>query len=240
MLGHVLHLDGVSQVRLISAVLSHGLVEGDAWEDLGNRLALGELGKDALEDRLHRLEHVVLLDETHLDVELIELAGQAVGARVLVAETRRDLKIAIEARHHDELLVLLRRLGQGVEVALMNAARYQEVASTFRRRRGQDRCRELEKAGGRHFIANGTGNRDAAHDVVVQRVPAQIQEAVLQAQVFRVVRFAKDGYRQLLGGRKNFDLGREELHLTGWQLGIDGALGTLADLAVDTNDPLGT
>ena len=43
-------------------------------------------------------EHVVLRDEGHLEVELVELAGRAVGARVLVAEARRDLEIAVEAR----------------------------------------------------------------------------------------------------------------------------------------------
>jgi len=49
--------------------------------------------------------------KAHLDIELIELARTAVGARVLVAEARRDLEIAVEARDHDELLELLRRLG---------------------------------------------------------------------------------------------------------------------------------
>src|SRR5688572_31814158 len=52
--------------------------------------------------------HVLLGDEAHLEVELVELAGRAVGTGVLVAEAGRDLEVAVEARHHDELLELLR------------------------------------------------------------------------------------------------------------------------------------
>ena len=100
-----------------------------------HRLALGEFLEDAADDRLHRGKHVFLRDEAHLDVELVELARQPVGARVFVAETGRDLEIAVEARHHQQLLVLLRRLRQRVEFAGMDARRHQEVARAFRARR---------------------------------------------------------------------------------------------------------
>ena len=63
------------------------------------------------------VEDVFLRDEAHLEVELVELARQTVGARILVAEAGRDLEIAVEAGDHQELLVLLRSLRQGVELA---------------------------------------------------------------------------------------------------------------------------
>ena len=63
-----------------------------------DRLAVAELLEEAAQHRLDRLEDVLLLDEAHLDVELVELAGRAVGARVLVAEAGRDLEVAVEAR----------------------------------------------------------------------------------------------------------------------------------------------
>ena len=82
-----------------------------------HRLALGKFLEHARDDGLYRCEHIFLLDKAHLEIELIKLARQAVGARVLVAKTRRDLEVAVEARHHQQLLVLLRRLRQRVEFA---------------------------------------------------------------------------------------------------------------------------
>ena len=55
------------------------------------------------------------------------------GAWVLVAETWRDLEVAVEARHHQELLVLLRRLRQRVEAAGVNSRWHQEVARALGR-----------------------------------------------------------------------------------------------------------
>ena len=82
----------------------------------------------------------------HLEIELVELAGRAVGAARLVAKARRDLEIAVEARHHQQLLELLRRLRQGVELAGMEPARHQIVARALGRDRGQDRRLELGEA----------------------------------------------------------------------------------------------
>ena len=86
------------------------------------------------------------VDERHLDVELVELAGRPVGARVLVAEAGRDLEVAIEARHHQQLLELLRRLRQRVELARVQAARHEVVARALRRARRENRRLELEEA----------------------------------------------------------------------------------------------
>ena len=80
------------------------------------------LGEHFLEHRLGDLDDVVLLDEGHLEVELGEL-GLAVGAQVLVAEAAGDLVVALEAAHHQQLLVELRRLRQRVPGAGLDAAR---------------------------------------------------------------------------------------------------------------------
>ena len=105
-----------------------------------------EFLEHALQHRLDGGEDIVLGDEAHLHIELIEFARAAVGAAILVAETGRDLEIAVEARHHDQLLELLRRLGQRIEFARIAARRHQEVARAFRRRRGQDRGLEFGEA----------------------------------------------------------------------------------------------
>ena len=127
LLGEVDDLDGDAQVRLVRAVAQHRILVGQAREGRPGDGALGELREDAIHDRFQRFEHVLLLDEGHLDIELVELAGGAVGARVLVAEAGRDLEVTVEARRHDQLLELLGSLRQGVEGAGMEPARHQEI-----------------------------------------------------------------------------------------------------------------
>ncbi len=57
--------------------------------------------------RFHRLDHVVLLHERHLEIELGEL-GQPVRPRVLVAEAPDDLEVALQSADHQQLLEQLR------------------------------------------------------------------------------------------------------------------------------------
>ena len=91
------------------------------------------------------VDHVVLVDERHLEVELGELR-LAVGARVLVAEAAGDLVVALEAADHQQLLEQLRRLGQRVERARLRSARGHEVvARALGRRAGQVRRLDLEE-----------------------------------------------------------------------------------------------
>src|SRR5262249_31147363 len=88
-LGDFLYDNGVTQVRLIAAIFANRLGKGNAGPVLGHRFAVGKLLEHAADHRLHRGKDVVLRDKAHLDVKLVELAWQAVGARILVAETGR-------------------------------------------------------------------------------------------------------------------------------------------------------
>ena len=84
-------------------------------------------------------DHVVLVHEAHLEVELGEL-GLAVGAEGLVAEAAGDLVVALEARHHQQLLEQLRRLRERVEGPGRLAGGDEEVARALGRRAGQVRA----------------------------------------------------------------------------------------------------
>src|SRR2546425_12318505 len=74
------------------------------------------------EGGLDVVEHVVHLDERRLDVDLCEL-GLAVVAKILVAKAAGELEIAVQPRDHQQLLVDLGGLRQGVELARVHARR---------------------------------------------------------------------------------------------------------------------
>ena len=128
MLGHIGHLDRVAQVGLVGAVPKRRVTVGDLRPVLVNAVSAAEFLEHALDHRLHGVEDILLRDEGHLHVELVEIRRAAVGARILVPETRRDLEIAVETRNHDQLLEELRRLRQGIEPARMQARRHEEIA----------------------------------------------------------------------------------------------------------------
>ena len=64
--------------------------------------------------------NVVGIDKAHFQVELGKL-GLAIGAQVLVAKAAGDLEIAFDAGHHEQLLELLRALGQRIKFVGMQA-----------------------------------------------------------------------------------------------------------------------
>ncbi len=239
MLGHRLHLDGVAQIGLVGAVFADRLVIGNARPLLGHRLALGELLEHRSHHRLAGLPHVFLRDEAHFEIELVELARQAVGPRVLVAETGRDLEIPVEPGNHQQLLVLLRRLRQREELARMQAARHQEVARPFWRRSRQDRGRIFREPGIGHLVAHRRDDLGALDDIGVQRFAPQIEEAVSQPHVLGIVRLAEHGQRQFPGLAQDLDLADEHLDLAGRQVGIDRLWRAGLHLAIDAEHPFG-
>ena len=189
--------------------------------------------------RLHRAEHVLLGGEAHFQVELIEFARGAVGAGVLVAKTGRDLEVAVEAGDHQQLLELLGRLRQGVELARMDAGRHQIVPGAFRRRGGENRGLELGEAGADHPPTDRIDHLRAQHDVAVQAFATQVEVTVFQPDLFGVVRLAEHRQRQLGGRRQGLDGAYPHLDLAGGQVRVDG-VGAAGDyLAVDPHHAFG-
>ena len=72
-----------------------------------------------------------------------------------------------------------------------------------------------------HALAHLGDDLGARHDVLVQRVAAQVEEAVLEADVLGIVRLAEHRQRQFLGRRQHLDFAREDLDLAGRQVGVD-------------------
>ncbi len=139
------------------------------WRDIEPRLL-----EDGTHHRFGRLDHVVLLDEPHLDVELRELL-HPVGPGVLVAEAADDLVVALEAADHQQLLEQLGRLWQGVERAGLRASGDEEVAGSLRCRAGQERRLDVEELARIQYLAHGHRDPVAELERLAQRRPAQVQ-----------------------------------------------------------------
>src|SRR5262249_16326781 len=122
------------EVRLVRTVLGHRLViRNPRKRRRSARLPFSEFRENAVQDRLDCVKDVVLRDEAHLKVELIELARRTVRAAVFLTKARCDLKVPVEPCNHEQLFKLLWRLWKGVEFPWMEPARHQEIARPFGR-----------------------------------------------------------------------------------------------------------
>lgn len=125
-------------------------------------------------------KHVVLSGKTHLHIHLIEFTRRPVGAGILIAKTRRNLKIFVKTRHHQQLLKLLRCLRQGIKLTRIKPRRHQKVARPFRRRSGQNRRLIFGKTLLAHQLAGTFNHRRTQQNVFVNALLAQIEETVFQ------------------------------------------------------------
>ena len=92
----------------------------------------GKFGKGGGKHFLAYPEHILLGGKAHFKIQLVELPGGAVCPGVLIAETGGNLEILIKAGYHQQLLVLLRRLGQGIKFALVFAGRHNVISGALR------------------------------------------------------------------------------------------------------------
>ena len=180
-LGALDELVAEPQVGLVGAEPAHRVGVGHLQERR-RQLHPDEL-PHLLDDLLAELEHVGLLDEGHLDVELGELR-LPVGAEVLVAVAARDLVVPLHTGDHEQLLEQLRALRQGVPGAGRQPRGHEEVAGTLRGGPGQGRRLDLDEVAGTEHGAGrcvdaraqpdrGTGRRGTG--------AAQVEVAVLEA-----------------------------------------------------------
>src|SRR5215216_3880747 len=123
---HIMQLETEAKIGSVATEPVHGIVVCQAWErSLQDALLAEPLGQPEIElfDQRH---DVRFFDESHLYVELRELR-LPVSALGFISEAAGDLEVAVEPSHHQELLHLLRRLGQGVKVTGEAAAGDKEV-----------------------------------------------------------------------------------------------------------------
>ena len=239
MITHHLHPDRVPEIRLVGAIPQERVPVGDQRPVGVNLLARREFLEHPLHNRLNGGKNIGLLDKAHLDIQLIKIGGRAVGTRVFVAETGRDLKITVEPRHHDQLLELLGGLRQGVELARMQARRHQKIARAFGGRCGDDRRLEFGEARVPHAVAHRPHHVRAQHHVAVQPLAAQVEKTVGQAGFLGVVLIAEDRQRQIVGGAEDLDRRHIDLDRAGGDFRVHQRRIPRLDPAVDADHGFG-
>ena len=186
-------------------------------------------------ETFHQAHDLVAVEEGGLDVELRKLR-LPVGAQILVAEATHDLVVAIEARHHQQLLEDLRRLRQREELPGLRAARHQVVARALGRRLGQHRRLEIDESLTVEILAHRARDRMSQPQPLLHHVAPQIEIAVLEPDLFLDVLVELEG--QGLRTVEHLDLAREQLDRAGLQVRVDRTFGPRPNRARDPDHPL--
>ena len=190
--------------------------------------------KDRGQHSLRQSVNVIRPDERGLDVDLGEF-GLAVGAQVFVAKAFCDLKILFHPADHEELLVLLRRLGESVEFARQDSAGDEEIARAFRCALGQDRRLHFDKALVIEIIARRLGDAVADAQVARQLRAAQVEVAIGQAQIFVAhLRLEREG--KTFGMVQDRQACRQDLYLTRGEFRVFRSRQAGSDTTFDLDD----
>jgi hypothetical protein len=164
--------------------------------------------------------------------------GLTVGAEVLVAVAARDLEVAFEAAHHQQLLEQLRALRQRIEGTGLQAGGHEEVARALRGGARQRRRLDLDEVARDQHRAHRRRDLRAQLQRVGARLPTQVQIAVGEPGL--LVRLVIELKRQHLAWGEHREARRLDLDLARGDRLVDVARGALADDARDPHAGLDT
>ena len=234
--GNIEKLHAEAHIRLVRAEALHRLVPRHAQErrfELHTEGLIEQLRHQAF----HHGQDRILVDEGHLDIELGEFR-LTVGAQILVAEAADDLEIFLEARHHQNLLVDLRRLRQRVEIAGVQAARHEEVPGALRRALAEHRRLDFEESEAVEIVAHDFRHAMAQHDILLHLGTTQVEIAVFETQHLVHVEIVLDIERRRLRLVQDAKLAADDLDLARFHLRVHGVLGARAHVAAHRDDEL--
>ena len=235
--GAVDQLAAEAQVGRVVAEPLHRLVPGHPRQRQ-LQVQAEELLRQPLHQAVDHADHVVVRDERHFQVELRELR-LAVGPQVFVAKAAGDLHVAVVAGDHQNLLVELRRLRQGIEQAVVHAAGHEIVAGPFRRAAAEDRRFDVEEVVLGEVVPHLQDDVVAQHQRPLHLGPPQIEIAILQPQVLAGQLHRRREERGVVALVEQLQLLRPQLDLARVELGVGRALGPMGDLARDADHVLG-
>ena len=165
--------------------------------------------------------HVLRLNKRHLEVDLGEFR-LTVRAQIFVAKAAGHLHVAVEAREHQQLLVLLGRLRQREEIPREHARRHKVIAGALGSGFDEDRGLDLQKPVIVKVIAGNFYDLVALDDLVLHVGAAKIQVAVFQPQLFLYVGMLHNFKGRGFGLCENPQLLNLNFHVAGGQLGVFG------------------
>ena len=231
-LGEIGQLISKANVGLVRAEALHCLGIGHTNEVLGKLLA-AKFFQQLFQEALVHLHYVICRYEGHLGINLGKL-GLTVSTQILVAIATGDLEITVEAGHHQQLLVQLRRLGQCVKFALMHTGGHQIISRSLGSGLAQVGGFNVDKAIFGIVISRDLGNAGARHNAALHVGTAKIQITVLQAELRVDLAILHNLEGRGLRNRKNAKIVYGDLDLT------RGKIGVYCSLAAATNHALGT
>ena len=165
------------------------------------------------------LEHILLVNKRHLAIYLCEL-GLAVGTQIFITETLGNLEIAVEATHHQQLLQRLRALRKRVELAWIHAAGHHEIAGTLGGGTNQNGRFNLDEVLRIQEVANQDGHAVTQFKILTHTIAAQVQIAVLHANVIAAIGLVLNGERWCLALAQHIQFLHQNLNVARRHLGI--------------------
>ena len=218
--GDVFQLKAKPQVGLVGAETVHGLPPGHPQEG-GLDVHVQHLFEHPLQETLLDGLDLLLVQEGHLQVDLGELR-LPVGPEVLVPEAPGDLEVPVKPCQHQQLLVLLGGLGQGIELPRVDPGGHQVVPGPFGGGLGEDGGFNLQKALLVEVVPADLHDLVAQGDHPLHIRPAEVQVAVLQPDGVLHVGVLHDLEGRGGGLGQQAQLGDLHLDVAGGQVGVLG------------------
>ena len=235
--GHVVNFEVEAEVRLVAPVLEHGFCPLHT-ADVARRFEVPNLAQDFGHELVEHFHDFVLVHKGHFDVDLREFR-LTVSAEVFITEALGNLEVAVHTGNHQELLVLLRRLRKGVELARVHAGRHEVVTCAFRSGLAKARSFDVFETVSVEEIVHGLEEAALEEELLLDPRTAEVQVAVLQAEVVVFLAFfvrVVNGERRGEGGVQDFELVSLDFDFTRGELFVGVAFFAGVDLTSHVNN----
>ena len=159
------------------------------------------------------------MDVTHLAVDLGKLR-LTIGTQVLISEALHHLEVPVDTGNHQQLLVGLRGLWEGVELSRIHPRGDDEVSRPLRGRLDQKRRLHLHKLLPVEVATDQLRHPVAEGEIAYHTGAADVEVAVLHPQLIPAIRLLLDREGRGLGGGEDIERVDIDLNVTGRHLGV--------------------